>query len=94
MDVDETNGCVRRVTVHDEEVGSMLPDQDTYDVVSMHVPYFGVIRISSGSVSKKVLTRPTVASNESTLPINSGSLNLAALTSTRADHNGTACLTI
>ncbi|OIW29103.1 hypothetical protein CONLIGDRAFT_548606, partial [Coniochaeta ligniaria NRRL 30616] len=68
VEADEANGCFRRVTVQDTEVGPEVSDHDADDVVCMHIPYFGTIRISSEGVSKEVLTRPAAASNEASLP--------------------------
>ncbi|KAF2786820.1 hypothetical protein K505DRAFT_289023 [Melanomma pulvis-pyrius CBS 109.77] len=69
--------CGGRVSVQEAGTETALPDQDEDAIVSVHVPYFGIIKIAREGVSKEVpkqqattttnyLARLQVANNSST----------------------------
>ncbi|KAF2630544.1 hypothetical protein BU25DRAFT_335593 [Macroventuria anomochaeta] len=73
--LDEGGGFARRVSVHDTAAEAGLPDTLLDDsVVSVHVPYFGVIKIAREGVSKQapvdvstITTRSQVTSDNTNL---------------------------
>ena len=50
---DGDRGCSRRVSVKKGEIGSATPDQDDNVVVSINIPYFGIVRITCEDMSKE-----------------------------------------
>ena len=46
--------CARRVSVQEARTGTALLDQDDDAVVSVHIPYFGIIKIARDGISKEV----------------------------------------
>lgn len=54
IEVETTDGyprCARRVSVHEAGTETASPDQDDNAVVSVHIPYFGIIKIAREGVS-------------------------------------------
>lgn len=49
---DESPGCERRVSVHEVGEESAMPDQDDA-IVSVHIPYFGIIKITREGMNKE-----------------------------------------
>lgn len=46
--------CARMVSVQEAGTGTALLDQDDNAVVSVHIPYFGIIKIARDGISKEV----------------------------------------
>ena len=65
MVVESANGyprCTRSVSVQEAGTETALPDHDDDVVVSVHIPYFGVIKIAREGMSKEVPgTQATIA---------------------------------
>ena len=67
----ETADCyprrAKRVSVQEAGIEAALPDQDDDAVVSVHIPYFGIIKIAREGMSKEV-PRPQVTTATSNRP--------------------------
>jgi hypothetical protein len=51
---DGHSNCARRVSVHETRIETALPDPDDDAIVRVHIPYFGIIKITREGVSKEV----------------------------------------
>ena len=80
--VDGYPQCTRRVSVQEAGTKTALPDYDDA-VISVHIPYFGIIKIAREGMSKEV---PTMQANIATTnsPAQSKAADTSSITSTEA----------
>jgi hypothetical protein len=60
---DGHTNSARRVSVHETSIDTALPDGDDDAIVSIHIPYFGIIKIAREGVSKEVPKSQAAATN-------------------------------
>jgi hypothetical protein len=87
----ETADCypsrARRVSVQNAGNETALPDQDEDAVVSVHIPYFGIIKIARDGMSKEVL-KPQATTAATNRPAQSQSVGRSSVISLDALHAG------
>ncbi|CZR66623.1 uncharacterized protein PAC_16524 [Phialocephala subalpina] len=77
--------CTRRVSVQEAGTETGLPDQDDDAVVSVHIPYFGIIKIAREGIRKEVPEpQPTTATIDH--PVQSQAVDKFSATSTEPLH--------
>ena len=77
--------CTSRVSVQEAGTKTALPDRDDEAIVSVHVPYFGIIKIAREGMSKVVPdTQATVTTTH--LPAQSQAADRYSTTSTGTPH--------
>ncbi|KAI9736496.1 MAG: hypothetical protein M1818_006006 [Claussenomyces sp. TS43310] len=77
--------CGRMVSVQEAGTETALPDQDNDVVVSVHIPYFGIIKIAREGMSKEV-PRPQAITATTNRPAQSQVVNRSSITSTESLH--------
>ncbi|KAL9129510.1 MAG: hypothetical protein Q9175_007279 [Cornicularia normoerica] len=77
--------CTRRVSVQEAGTETALPDHDNDAVVSVHIPYFGIIKIAREGMSKEV---PSMQATSATTnrPAQSQAADRSSTTSTATLH--------
>ena len=86
IEIDTADGhphCARTVSVQEAGTGTALLDQDDDATVSVHIPYFGIIKIAREGISKEV-PKPQAPTATTKRP---GQLQMVDRSSaTRAEH--------
>ncbi|ROV95704.1 hypothetical protein VMCG_07580 [Cytospora schulzeri] len=88
LDVETVDGCPRRagrVSVREGGPESARPYQDDDAAVSVHIPYFGIIKIASEGVSKE-LPRPQATHVAPNQPVQPQRVDSSRILSTGASH--------
>lgn len=73
--------CARRVSVQEAGTQTALPNQDDDVVVSVHIPYFGIIKIAREGMSKEV-PKPQATTATTNGPAQSQVVDRSSTTST------------